>query len=429
MAAIPRDSGFDKTLSLLADPYRFVSKRCRLYGTDVFETRLMLRRAICTMGEEAASVFYHPNRFTRRGALPLTALLLLQDKGSAAVLDGDAHRHRKRLMMSMMSPSRVHDLASAFIDAWHQRAERWEAARHVVLAAEVPHVLTRAVCAWAGIQVSDEEADQRTRELVAMYEGAGAVGPRNWRGQVLRSRTERWARDLITRVRRGELAAPPNSALDVIATHRELDGQLMATRHAAVELINILRPTTAVERYITFAAHALAVNPASRAVLETDDGDEYLDWFVQEVRRFYPFFPLVGGRALTGFEWRGHEFPKGTWMLLDLYGTNHDPRTWDDPDVFRPERFGTWNGSPFTLIPQGGGDHLANHRCAGEAVTLELMKCAVRLLTRTLHYTIPEQDLTVDMSRMPAVPRSRFVMTNVRQAETASVAPTPLPVA
>jgi fatty-acid peroxygenase len=32
---------------------------------------------------------------------------------------------------------------------------------------------------------------------------------------------------------------------------------------------------------------------------------------VQEVRRFYPFFPFVSGRVLTEFAWRGHRFARG----------------------------------------------------------------------------------------------------------------------
>jgi fatty-acid peroxygenase len=105
MAPPPRDRAFDNTLRMLADPYRFVSTRCAELGSDVIETRIMLRRVVCAVGEEAARVFYHPDRFTRRGALPITALLLLQDRGSAATLDANAHRHRKRMRTRQEAPA------------------------------------------------------------------------------------------------------------------------------------------------------------------------------------------------------------------------------------------------------------------------------------------------------------------------------------
>ncbi len=50
--------------------------------------------------------------------------------------------------------------------------------------------------------------------------------------------------------------------------------------------------------------------------------------------------------------------------MLDIYGTNHDPKIWDNPDLFNPSRFKNWKGSPFNFIPQGGGDYWLGHRCA-----------------------------------------------------------------
>ena len=70
MSRIPRDESVDGTLGLLRDPYGFVRKRCQRYGADLFETRLLLRRTICMTGPEAAQLFYDPDRFRRRGAMP-----------------------------------------------------------------------------------------------------------------------------------------------------------------------------------------------------------------------------------------------------------------------------------------------------------------------------------------------------------------------
>jgi fatty-acid peroxygenase len=402
----------DSTLALLREGYAFIPNRCRRHGTDAFETRLMLRKAICMMGEEAAEVFYEPDRFTRKGALPQTTLRLLQDQGSAQVMDGEAHRHRKRMFMSLMSPESIRELADATDDRWRAQIGKWEGMDRVVLHDEAQEILCRAVCEWAGVPLAESEARQRAREFAAMIDGAGAVGPRNWRGQLLRARTERWIQDIIEKVRTRELEVPEGSAAHVIAWHRDLHGELLDTEVAAVELINVLRPTVAVAWFVTFSALALHKHPECRQRLQS--GDDYLELFVQEVRRFYPFFPFVGGRVRNEFDWRGRHFAKGTWVLLDLYGTDHDTRIWEDPEVFRPERFRQWDGSAFNFIPQGGADHYVNHRCAGEWITIELMKRAVRLLTESMHYEVPEQNLRIDLSRMPTIPKSRFVITNVR---------------
>jgi fatty-acid peroxygenase len=177
----------------------------------------------------------------------------------------------------------------------------------------------------------------------------------------------------------------------------------------------VLRPTVAVAYYITFTALALQSHlEAKRALL---DGTCEPLWFVQEVRRSYPFFPFAAARTREEFEWHGYRFPAGRRTFLDLYGSNHDERTWRDPDRFQPERFHDWDGDPFALIPQGGGDTATGHRCPGETVTIELMRAALEVLTQELAYEVPPQDLRLHRSRVPTLPNSRFIMGDVRLAK------------
>jgi fatty-acid peroxygenase len=138
---------------------------------------------------------------------------------------------------------------------------------------------------------------------------------------------------------------------------------------------------------------------------------------VQEVRRFYPFFPSVAARVRRTFTWRGYRFPKGTRVLLDLYGTNHDGRVWGQPDAFIPKQFYGWDGSAYNFISQGGGDHLLGHRCAGEWITISLMKVAMDFLTRSISYTVPPQNVRINLSRMSSIPGSQFVIRKVRLVE------------
>lgn len=44
MPKIPRDPLPESTLALIRDPYRFISKRCERYQSDLFETALMFQR-------------------------------------------------------------------------------------------------------------------------------------------------------------------------------------------------------------------------------------------------------------------------------------------------------------------------------------------------------------------------------------------------
>lgn len=412
MSPCPRDPAFDATPALLRQGYGFVGARCRRLGSDGFRTRLLLRPVLCLSGREAAALLYDAGRFTRRGAVPKRVQRLLQGAGSVQALDDARHRHRKQLFMGLLGSSEIARLERLFQAHWEAAAARWQQGSAVCLHREVRRILCAAACDWVGVPLDRPGLDRATRELGAMIDGTGAFGPRHWQARLLRARHERRIRRLVEAVRAGSLAAPAGTPLHAVVAHRSLDGSRLDRRIAAIELINLLRPIVAVARYVVFAALALHEHPGETAALQ-DGGDAELEAFAQEVRRFYPFFPLVGGIARRDFDWRGHAFSAGDWALLDLYGTNRDPRIWDDPDSFRPQRFlGRAIGAD-ELVAQGAGDYYQGHRCPGERATVVLVKSALRALL-ALYYRLPEQDLRVDLSRIPALPASGLVLADVR---------------
>lgn len=409
MQGIPRDRAFDSTRALLSEGYLFISNRCRRLGTDAFQTRLMLQPVTCMLGEEAASLFYDSGRVTRVGGMPKSTLKLLQDEGSVQGLDGALHRRRKQMFMDLMSEAGLSSMLDILVEEWRGRMLSWPAGKPVVLIDETEAILCRAACRWAGMTLDRVDAPKRTRELRAMIEGAGTFGPRNWWAQMLRARTERWARRLVREARRNGGSAPPCTPLDYFAAHRDSRAHPLPEAVVAVELLNLLRPIVAIGRYIVFAALALHRYPQHAERVAQGSDDEVIA-FVNEVRRFYPFFPFVGARA-TRDATIGRGFVEaGDWLLLDLYGTNHDPRLWREPERFAPERFDGREPGANVLIPQGGGDHFAGHRCAGEWMTVAIMARTLSLLTNEMRYIVPEQDLTVSLRHMPAVPNSGFVI-------------------
>lgn len=415
MTTMPREPTLDATARLLRDPYRYIPTLCRRYGSDAFRTRLLLRPTICMSGPEAAALFYDEARFARQGAMPEPVRATLLGKGGVQGLDDEEHRHRKALFVSLMTPDRLAALGARFGEELAAAATQWCSKSEIVLYDALHEPLTRAVCAWAGVPLAETEIRRRTRQLVAMFDAAASIGPRHLRSRLARRRAERWLSRLIRDARVGRIETPPGSALGAIAAHGDLQGRPLPLRIAAVELLNVLRPTVAVAIFITFAAHALHLHPEWRARFRAGD-DSGLDAFVQEVRRFYPFFPAVAARVRAAFTWRGMYFPKGRRVMLDLFGTDCDARTWSGPDEFRPERFWTEDGGAFGFIPQGGGEARIHHRCPGEPVTIELMKVAVRFLSAKITYDVPEQDLDIAWSRLPALPHSRMVVRDVRPA-------------
>lgn len=107
---------------------------------------------------------------------------------------------------------------------------------------------------------------------------------------------------------------------------------------AAVELINILRPTIAIARYATFAALALHEYPQSRQKLQ-NNGEDYCEWFVQEVRIFYLFFSFAAAIVGRNFDW--HESDKYTGGEVAEISSR--------PDVTEPELISTPSIAPSGL--------------------------------------------------------------------------------
>jgi fatty-acid peroxygenase len=416
MRPIPKDPALDSSLSLLAEGYMFVLNRCRTYGSDMFEARILLEKTVCMLGVDAARVFYDSDKFVRQGAMPGRVQKTLLGLGGVQGLDDAAHRQRKQMFVELlMEPSSIDALANEAKVQWRAAFDRWQGRERIVFFDEAQEVFCRAVCAWAGVPLAQAEARQCADDLGAMIDSAGRLGPGYWRGRTARIRCERWISKMIERVRHAAAPEDSQTVLYRVAMQRNMEGALLPIRVAAVELLNILRPTVAIARFVTFGLLALHEHPKCREKIVEDD--DYLHYFVQEVRRYYPFFPLLAARARKDFEWNGYRFRKSRKVLLDLYGTNHDARTWDAPDAFQPERFAAWDAHAFGFIPQGGGDHRQGHRCPGEWITVELMKQALMLLTNEVDYAVPLQDLHVDLGRMPALPASGFIVNEVRRRE------------
>jgi fatty-acid peroxygenase len=411
---IPHDRSLDNSLALMQEGYLFIKNRVEKYQSDLFEARLLGQQIICMSGEEAAKVFYDSEKFQRSGAAPKRVQKTIFGVNAIQTMDGEAHIHRKLLFISLMTPPHQKRLANLAMEQWEASAVKWEAVEEVVLFEEAKDLLCRVACHWAGVPLKESEVKERADDFHAMVDAFGAIGPRHWKGRMARAKTEDWIREVIEDVRAGKLKAEEDSALFAMAFHTELDGSQLDPHMAAIELINVLRPIVAIATFITFSALALHEHPGSKELLKSGNNDD-LESFTQEVRRYYPFGPFLGARVRKDFTWKDCEFKEGMLVLLDMYGTNHDSRTWENPDEFKAERFKDWQGSLFDFIPQGGGDPAKGHRCPGEGITIEVMKTSLDFLVNKIKYDVPKQDLNYSLAQMPTRPESGFVMSGIQR--------------
>lgn len=410
---ITKESGIDHTLALMKEGYLFINNRMKQFHSDIFETRLLGERVICMRGEEAARIFYDEERFLRNGAAPKHVQKTLFGENAIQCMDGKAHLHRKQLFLSLTTPEHQKKLAALARDKWEASLQEWRNKDQIVLFDEASKVLCESACQWAGVPLSKSELQSRAEDFCALVDGFGAAGVRYFKGKSARGRTEEWIIGLIEEVRSGKLPVEGGTALHSMAHHREYDGTLIATNMAAIELINVIRPIVAISTFITFAALALYHYPECLEKFQSGENHEY-EMFAQEVRRYYPFAPFVGARVKKDFAWNDCYFQKGALVLLDLYGTNHDTRIWNQPFDFKPERFQDWKGNLYSFLPQGGGATDKTHRCPGEGITVEITKASIDFLVNRIDYTVPKQNLNYPLDRIPTLPESGFIISNIK---------------
>ena len=410
---IPCEKTIDNSLSLLLEGYSFIQNRCYKYKTDIFQTRLLGQEAICLSGEEAAKVFYDNNYFIRKDVAPKRVQKTLTGQNGVQGLDGNAHTIRKQMFMSIMTPENLKVLIDYTTEQWETNSAKWNN-KDIVLFDEAQIIMCQVACRWAGVPLQNNEIKQRASDLGKMIDGFGGVGLRYWQGRCARKKSEKWIRDIITKIRSKKLSTVKGTAADTIAWHLDQNERLLSTQIAAVELLNIIRPIVAIATYITFGVLTMYKHPECRKKFQLGDNN-YKQNFVQEIRRFYPFTPYVGAQVKKSFTWKQYYIKKGTLVLLDIYGTNHDSRLWLNPYEFIPERFNNWTGNAFSFMPQGGGDCNEGHRCAGELVTIEVMKASLNFIANHLIYKVPKQNMGYRLSRIPTLPKSKFIMSKVRR--------------
>ncbi|XP_051137843.1 (S)-N-methylcoclaurine 3'-hydroxylase isozyme 1-like [Andrographis paniculata] len=116
---------------------------------------------------------------------------------------------------------------------------------------------------------------------------------------------------------------------------------------------------------------------------------EYLQACIKEALRLHTPSPVVVPRlASKASIINGYTIPKNTIVLINLWAIHTDPGMWEDPLMFKPDRFlnspiafkgGAIDGAHFEYMPFGGG----SRTCPGS----EICRKGVQLMTACLvHY-------------------------------------------
>lgn len=405
---------FDDLKSLFNAGYGVLEKLHEEANAPVVKASLLNQEIYAVYGQSAAKKFYDAKNFKRANAMPKPILKTLQGETGVQTLDGKEHLKRKGTFMDLMTPDRMEDYRklleqtlTAALEKQHGTFELYSLTKNV---------LFKTICTWSGInlgQLSEQEIDELADDEVAMFEGVNSASD-HLKGVTGRKKAEKWAQGLLEEAREHPLDEDKNLALYVFAKATDTKGNLLPLQTAAVELLNIIRPTVAITVWVALMGCVLFDNHEVYQKL-ADNFDELQDSFIEELRRYYPFFPMIPATTIQDVEIDGYTIPKDSWVVLDIYGTNHDTRSMEDANTFKVDRFvgktkQVSYDEEYKMIAQGGGDFRKMHRCAGEWITLHTLRVFSDELVNDYSFSVPEQDWTIPMNQFPTYPRSKVLL-------------------
>ena len=115
------------------------------------------------------------------------------------------------------------------------------------------------------------------------------------------------------------------------------------------------------------------------------DNMPYTHWLIQETLRYYPSVYVTLREAEGDDEFAGYHIPAETQFVVNIRGLHRDPRYWDEPERFWPERFGGDEIVPnhkFAFIPFLAGPK----KCIGDSFAMMEMRLVVPTILQRLRF-------------------------------------------
>ncbi|KAL3745397.1 hypothetical protein ACJRO7_014496 [Eucalyptus globulus] len=127
-------------------------------------------------------------------------------------------------------------------------------------------------------------------------------------------------------------------------------------------------------------------------VEETDLlGLTYLRSVIKETLRLHPPLPLLVPRAtIEDCKIRGYTVPRGTTVFVNVQAIATDPKSWENPEEFRPGRFLNssidFTGQNYEFLPFGSG----RRGCPGRNFGVVIVELALANLLHRFDWKLPK---------------------------------------
>jgi len=214
---------------------------------------------------------------------------------------------------------------------------------------------------------------------------------------------------LLEYIRRRRQDAPGHDLLQILMDARYSDGQGMSDDLVVSESMQLLvagHETSS--NALSWLLYLVSTRPEclERLRHEFDSvlGDapltfsdvpkfEFAAQVMQEALRLYPPFWMVDRVALSDDCAGDLAIPRGSTVIVFIYGAHHSPQHWENPESFDPERFSKANEKlhqPFAYLPFGAGPRGC---IGGNYATLQILMILSVLLRKYDLHLAPGQTI------------------------------------
>lgn len=230
----------------------------------------------------------------------------------------------------------------------------------------------------------------------------------------------------------------PASLIGMLVAMRDEDtGEGMSDRQLRDEVVTIMlagHETTA--NALSWTLYLLARHPEAMAKLRAevdtvlegrtpvvDDLNRltYTGWAIQEGMRLYPPIPIIQRQAIAADTLVGYPIPAGSLVGISLNLLHRNPKLWDRPDAFEPERFAPEPSADrhrFAYLPFGAGGRI----CLGNNFAMMESKLILATIVQAYDFTLRPGYEAVPHATMVLRPEAGVPMTlQVRKGVPAQV--------
>jgi cytochrome P450 family 135 len=426
----PRAPSFVQTLAWALAP-TWVMDRCARQLGETFTITFWpsgMKLVLLSAPEDVKTIFTAPAEVapSAAGNSPVRGVM---GESSVIVLTGPEHMRQRKLLLPPFHGERMREYEQTIVEATRADMASWPLGEPMRLQ-ERTRTITLEVILRAVFGVEAQRMDRLRRAI------GGLLAPVHPLRLVLlalsRPSLERptgafgAALDELDAVIYDELArrreqpdlAERTDILSLLMQARDEQGQAMTDAELRDELVTLLlagHETTATS--VAWAVERLVRHPdkLQRLVAEIDagragsdgraegdgrgqagdgrgqaGGGEYMTAVVTETLRVRPVVPIVARMLTEDFELGGRLLPAGTRVMPSIYLTNRNPRVYEAPAQFRPERFLDDAPDTFAWIPFGGGIR----RCIGASFAQLEMRLMLATMLGELEPTLPARRLS-----------------------------------